>query len=418
MWVFIFFVLYIKSYTVCSLCGITGSYLRVEQLGYGWLIPDEQVDADYNPATINDINGKRLFLNFSIDNNFGLNISNEQKFFGMNVFYASPLEKLKFAFRYKPLLTLNSLGADDKILTDEFDFLMFFGFPIKYNFKTGISLGITTYDKNRNNLLDKTYSQDYLIKTGVIFNLNELWNVGISFGGIFGKKDNIVNNVLTQKDDNLTLTFSLLPEFIYFKHDINIIVRTFLSLYYESILSELSYPYLWINEDESYYNLNMDTGIGFYLEVLDKTVLTIGSKYSQIFNNKNKEYLVNTINTTEYSGFNVSVFAGVEKTIITDRILLRAGYNIMKIQNYSYNYYMEQNSILVLKSSWDIVLISFLPELNNNINIGMSIKLRDDILFNFSFGKNLIYFNSIKSNNKTTETIKTGFDIELNFVFE
>jgi hypothetical protein len=403
------------------LCGggmVNGSYFRVGELGYGWLVPDEQVDVNYNPAAINNIEGKRLFLSLSTDNNFDLKVESERKFFGFNAFMAVPVKKVKFACQYKPLLTFYSSAAGYETIKDEFVIMMFLGYPIKYNLKIGLSFGVNTNDEDYLQLIMKNYVQNYNMKVGIIYNINEFWNVGGSFGGILGSSNYINNDEITEKNDNLFLTLSILPEFIYFKHDKNIILRSLLTLSYDSVLSEFSRLDLWINEDESYYNLNAEIGLGLYYETRNKTVITFGTKYNQIFNNKNRDYGVNTIITTEYSGFDVSVFAGIEKTILVDWVLFRAGYNVLKMKNYNYNYYKEKNNVLVTKLSWTDFLMIFLPELNDNISMGISAKIGDNVLFNFSFGKNLFNFHSSDHNVEPMESIITGFDAELNFAFE
>ncbi len=414
---FLFICLPVKSGCPCGSLA-SGSYLRVSQLGYGWLIPDEQVDADYNPATINNIEGKRLFLAFTTDNNYDLQRSSEQVFFGMNTFYVTPFKDLKTAIRYRPVLSLFSQRGGYELITDDFEFMLFLGFPIAYNLKTGLSFGINTYDYDIQYYNIKSYEQNYKLQAGIIYVFNEYLNIGASFSGTSGITNHLVSGGLREKNDNLEMKLSLLPEFIYFKPNWNLILRSFLSLFYNSVLSEFKIPYLWINDDESYYNLNLEIGLGLYYEIPDKTVITFGTKYNQIFNNKNRQYGYNTIITSEYNGFDISVFVGVEKTILVDWILFRIGYNVLKLTNYNKYYFREEMAALVYKSSWKDFSMNFLPELNGNISLGASVKLGNNILFNFSFGKNLIYAHSSEHSIESDNTIKTGFDIELNFIYE
>lgn len=423
-----FFVFYFCEGS-CGICGglIGGPYLVISNSGYGWLAPDEQVDADYNPATVNNIEGRRLFSAFSLENYFFP--KNTSEFFGTNVFLVTSFDKLKCAARYKALLTMknekyftNPYNIEYNTLMDDFEFVVFFGFPVKYNFKTGISAGINTqdyyfskeHDLNLYDAFNKNFSRNYQIKAGMIFNINEFLALGGSIGGVFGAMNYFENNDLTRKDDNLRLYFCFLPELIFYKHDRTIILRSVLSLIYESILSEFPQYFLWINKDESYYNLNLQTGFGVYYELQDKTSLNCVIKYNQILNNRNKNYNINMINTTKNNGYDVSILAGIEKPVFVDLLFVRIGYNILKIKNYDYFFYKEHGAYLVSKYNWNEFEMSFLPDLTNNINFGVSIRF-NNILFNMNFGKYLFYTYSYENNDKI---YKTGFDVQLNFIFE
>jgi len=409
----------------CATC-VSGSYLTVFQLGYGWIVPDEQADADYNPATIYNIEGRRLFFAYSMDDYISSNI--QHNYYGRNTFLVIPFDKLKCAIRYKTLSKEDyekySIGLSEithNIINDDFGLTAFFSYPVKYNFKTGLSVGINTNDYDSSyegdlniyDSFDKNYSNKYHINTGVIFELNETWGIGGSFGIEYGISK--FNKSFLIDADNLKLKISLLLEFRVFRPESYVIVRSFLSLFYESALTRLQDYILWITEDESYYNLNMETGLGLYYEMQDKTIINCGIKYNYIFDNKVRNYIYNIINTTRYSGFDILVFVGMDKPVLYDWFHLRFVYNILKVKNYDTYFYREQNSFLVSKDYRKESEIIFLPELINNIILGATIKFGDNILFNVNFGKNLFY---IYSYNERINSIKIGIDMEIIFMFE
>jgi len=405
-----------------------GSYLRVSQLGFGWLVPDEQVDADYNPAMLNNIDGKRLFLAFSTEyRDFS---KNTYDFFGVNTFLEMPFDKLKLAMRYKTLLTdefgreaVESANINYNTITDDYEFKLFISYPVKYNIKVGFSGSITTYDYyfsqesdlNYFDSFQKIYSQNYQIKAGILFDINEFWGIGGSLETTFGEKKYIKSSLLKLADDNLSFALFIHPEFRVFKHDRNIIIRSFLSFYYDSVITKLRDLFLWLDEDESYYNLNAEMGVGLYYELQDKTAITCGIKYNQIFINKNKIYIVNKIDTIQYDGFDLSVFVGIEKPVFVDWVLIRAGYNIFTIKSFNYSSYREEGSFLVWKNFWNEKELLFMPELNNNITLGATVRFGENILFNVNFGKYFFYLSSYENK---VRSLKTGFDVELNFIFE
>ncbi|MCX8094359.1 MAG: hypothetical protein N3E50_09385 [Candidatus Goldbacteria bacterium] len=423
---FLFFLFHVlcKSGCPCSGSMVGGSYLRVMQLGYGWLIPDEQVDAIYNPATLNDIIGNRFFSGFYGNMYYDYELNKYDKYFNSNFFWVLPFNEIKIAVKYSPeIKTLKRKTAYymSNSSVDNFEFLSFVGFHPIENIKLGLSFGVNTfydfilddYYSSTNDTFNKTIAENYLVNTGVVFNINNYFNLGFSFGSSLGTSKKTNNGLITQ-DNDLKLYGYILPEFKIKKNSETMLFRTLLSVSYESILTDYENE-LYPDNVERYYNLGSEIGAALYYELKDKTILTCGLKSDWTIKNIIRSFGIGVVDTQSHDGFELTVFAGLEKPVIVDWIILRTGYKIIKIYDKNYIFKREIWGYHIYKIPANRFKIEIFPDFTENFSFGIGVKLGNNIILNMDLG-DMSY--EILTTEIEKYKVKMQINAEINFIFE